>query len=113
MKLKLEYLAGCGTFSECRFRTPFYEKEVSGLAFICRSGPAVWEPQSLLLVCGGLIPSGREPLALWLDERKGRGAAGFLADLSGRKRSGLMRWQRHAASGNWSSGLWQRNVLHR
>lgn len=83
MKLKLEYLAGCGTFSECRFRTPFYEKEVRGLAFICRSGPAVWEPQSLLLVCGGLIPSGREPLALWLDERKGRGAAGFLADLSG------------------------------
>lgn len=83
MKLKLEYLAGCGTFSECRFRTPFYEKEVSGLAFICRSGPAVWEPQSLLLVCGGLIPSGREPLALWLDERKGSGAAGFLADLSG------------------------------
>ena len=83
MKLKLEYLAGCGTFSECRFRTPFYEKEVSGLAFICRSGPAVWEPQSLLLVCGGLIPSGREPLALWLDERKGCGAAGFLADLSG------------------------------
>ena len=52
MKLKLEYLAGCGTFSECRFRTPFYEKEVRGLAFICRSGPAVWEPQSLLLEIG-------------------------------------------------------------
>ena len=83
MKLKLEYLAGCGTFSECRFRTPFYEKEVSSLAFICSSGPAVWEPQSLLLVCAGMIPGGGEQLALWLDERKGRGAAGFLADLSG------------------------------
>ena len=64
MKLKLEYLAGCGTFSECRFRTPFYEKEVSGLAFICRSGTAVWEPQSLLLVCAGLIPGGGEQLVV-------------------------------------------------
>lgn len=50
MKLKLEYLAGCGAFTACCFRTPFYGKEVSSLELMCGNGAAVREPQSLLLV---------------------------------------------------------------
>ena len=83
MKLKLEYLAGCGAFTACCFRTPFYGKEVSRLELMCGNGAAVREPQSLLLVCRGLIPDDGERLNEWLNERKAQEAAGLLADLSG------------------------------
>ena len=83
MKLKLEYRAGCGAFTACCFRTPFYGKEVSRLELMCGNGAAVREPQSLLLVCRGLIPDDGERLNEWLNERKAQEAAGLLADLSG------------------------------
>ena len=57
MKLKLEYLAGCGAFTACCFRTPFYGKEVSSLELICGNpGRLCGSRRVCFWYAGGMIP---------------------------------------------------------
>ncbi len=111
MKLKLEYLAGWGIHSVLFSDAVLWERgQPPGIDV--RKWAAVREPQSLLLVCRGLIPDDGERLNEWLNERKARRQPGLLADLSGESEERISRsWQRPAVNGNWFSELQRRPDL--
>ena len=89
MRLKLACAAEYGVFARCRFQTPFYKKEITGLSLDGHEE----DLRDQMVLCTGCFWDREDEMERWLDEIKGRGAAGLLAD--GSRADGQVKsWER-------------------